>query len=622
MCGICGIYNFGSGQPVEGDMLQRMRDVMRHRGPDEEGLYLEGNLGLGHRRLNIIDLSTGQQPMCNEDGTIWIVYNGEVYNFPELREDLSRKGHLFKTRSDTEVIIHAYEEYGPDCVQKLRGAFAFALWDERERCLMLARDRMGIKPLSYLMDDNRLVFASEIKAILEAEGVRRELDLAALDSYLKYQYVPAPQTIFAGLKKLPPGHVLVHKNGRTTIHRYWDLRFGAEGGAHPEEYYRERLLELLREAVKIRLMSDVPLGAFLSGGIDSSTVVALMSQVMDQPVKTFSVGFEEEDFSELRHARMVAERFGTDHHEFVVRPDALEVLPRLVWQFDEPFADSSAIPTYYVSRLAREYVTVCLSGDGGDETFAGYNRYEQAVKEHRRLDWLPLTLRRVVFGTMHRLLPEYVKGKGLTRRASLSPTGRYIEAVSIFPEQSRLALLTDEVRSELRDGQRRFLQGYFDQAQGLDYLSQLQYVDTMTYLPEDGLVKVDRTSMLNSLETRVPLLDHEVLEFAATIPAELKMQGYERKYILKKTMEGLVPDEILYRRKMGFGVPLRHWFRKELHDYAKEVLLDRRTSQRGLFNRACIESILNNHQRGMRDFSAKIWALLFFEEWYRCYLDR
>ena len=640
MCGITGIIDINS-TPERG-LIERMNRIMQHRGPDGEGYYLDGPVALGHRRLSIIDLSGGKQPLSNEDGTVWVTFNGEIYNFQELRDDLTEKGHHFATRSDTEAIVHTYEEYGEECIKRFRGMFAFAVWDGRKGELFIGRDRLGKKPLYYWTDRKRFIFASEIKAILQDERVKRELDPKALADYLTYHYIPFPETIFKGIRKLPPGHCLRVRivrdvqnvqNDRTTatiehlehsLTKYWDVTYSPDHSL-TEAHWIEALREKLKEAVRIRLISEVPLGAFLSGGIDSSAVVALMSQVQSAPVKTFSIGFKEEDFSELVYARQVAERFGCEHHEFVVEPDAIEVLPKLAWEFDEPFADSSAIPTYYVSKLAREHVTVILSGDGGDETFAGYRRYGWA-HDMGRYDWLPVPLRKAMFGIPASLIPDGVKGKGALQHLSKNAFERFA-GLNTYGEPPYLErVLNSDVLSTIRRHYEAELpdftamREFYDSCTSRDYLTRIQYVDTKVYLAEDILTKVDRTSMLCSLETRAPLLDHEVVELAARMPASLKLKNGETKYILKKAMEGILPDEILYRKKMGFGVPLVHWFKGDLTGYARELLLSKSARERGLLNPVEVEALLTAHQKSGRDLSARIWALLFFEQWCRNWL--
>ena len=620
MCGIAGILDLD--KQINKKDLHGMCEVISHRGPDGDGYYIDGSVGLGHRRLRIIDLEGGKQPMTNEDSTVWITYNGEIYNFKDLQKDLTARGHHFHTHSDTEAIIHAYEEYGDDCVEHLNGMFAFCIWDKKRKRLFLARDRVGKKPLYYYLSDKKFIFASEIKAIIQNKTVARNIDLTALRDYLVYLYIPPPKTIFKKIYKLPPGHCMVVDNKmNTTVSRYWDLKFNPDYSIKEQDWI-EGLREKLLNAVKIRLISDVPLGAFLSGGIDSSAVVALMSQIMDQPVKTFSIGFEEEEFSELKYARMVAKKFNTNHHEMVVNPDAIELLPELAWEFDEPFADSSAIPTYYVSKMAREHVTVVLSGDGGDETFAGYSRYASACYYHSNHDKIPAFLRRLIFGGVSSLMPKGMRGKGLLRHLSETPFKRYRGMITQDEPGYIGDILSEDVLREIgRDSEDGYFLEYYNKQSDMDYLTKIQYLDTMTYLPEDILVKVDRASMLNSLEVRAPLLDHEILEYLAKVPSDYKLRNGEKKYLLKKALEGILPTEILYRKKMGFGVPLVHWFKKDISDYTSDILLSKRSTERNLLNRKYIESLLKNHQHRGRDLSVKIWNLLFFENWCRKWLD-
>ncbi len=620
MCGIAGIFDLDR-QFSKSD-LQAMCEVIRHRGPDGDGYYIDGAVGLGHRRLRIIDLEGGKQPMSNEDGTIWITFNGEIYNFKQLQKDLEGRGHYFHSHSDTEAIIHAYEEYGGNCVEHINGMFSFCIWDAKRERLFLARDRVGKKPLYYYFDGKKFIFASEIKSIIQNRNIPREMDLTALRDYLVYQYIPPPKTIFKGIKKLPPGHYMVIDNKlNLTVKRYWDLNFIPDHSIEEGEWI-EGLREKLLVAVKRRLISDVPLGAFLSGGVDSSAVVSMMSQLMDQPVKTFSIGFEEEKFSEINYARIVANRFNTDHHEMIVKPDAIELLPKLAWEFDEPFADSSAIPTYYVSKMAREHVTVILSGDGGDEPFAGYRRYTFACHYQNRIDFIPGFLRRLVFGGLSSLVPHGMRGKGTLRHLSETLFERYRGFVTQDEPGYIDGILSGDVLREIgRENDNDYFLQYYNKFPKADYLTKIQYLDIMTYLPEDILVKVDRASMLNSLETRAPLLDHELLEYLAKIPSHLKVKNGETKYLLKKALEGILPEEILYRKKMGFGVPLVHWFKKDILEYTREILLSKQSIERGFFNRRYIETILQAHQHRGRDLSAKIWSLLFFENWCRVWLD-
>lgn len=627
MCGICGKLNF-TNQKIDEALIRKMASTLVHRGPDDEGVYVKGNVGLGHRRLSIIDLSpAGHQPMCNEDGTIWIVFNGEIYNFPDLKTELLKKGHTFRSHSDTEVILHLYEEDGPECVQKLRGMFAFAVWDAKSQTLFLARDRVGKKPLYYYRDNSCLIFASEIKAILQDPAVERRPDFTAIHHYLTYQDVPSPWTAFGGISKLPPAHYLILGNGQIRIKRYWKLSYLPKLELD-EEDLRHEIIERLREAVRIRLISDVPLGAFLSGGIDSSATVAMMAHIMNQPVKTFSIGFKEEAYNELRYARMVAEQFKTDHTEFIVEPDAVDVLPKLVWQYNEPFADSSAIPTYYVSKLARQHVTVILNGDGGDENFAGYGRYVANQFSRSISPFFPPLLARAVLPfilplphgrnpsnfiwRLKRFLQEYIQ----------SPEMRNAHWLSHFTSEMKSALYTSDFsrRVSAIDSYSLINQRY-GEADGDNFLDKTLYADVMMYLPDDLLVKVDVASMANSLEARSPFLDHEFMEFAARIPSRLKLNGTSTKYILKEALRGILPDGVLFREKMGFGVPIDHWFRNELREMTHDVLLSRHCIERGYFQEGFVKRILDEHTSGKWNWQYHIYNLLMLELWHRQFID-
>ena len=626
MCGICGIYNVKTQQPVDRRILKDMNDTLKHRGPDDEGFYISNTVGLGQRRLSIIDLEGGKQPMANEDETIWITFNGEIYNFKELYDELIKKGHVFKTRSDTEAIIHLYEEEGEGCFQHLRGMFAIALWDQRRRRLVLARDRVGKKPLFYFYDGNRIVFASEMKAILKAEHIPQDIDLEAVCDYFSFLYIPVPKSIYKKIRKIRPGHYAVIDDKGIQESEYWDLSF-----AHPkelsEEKWCEKLLEVYRESVQVRLMSDVPLGAFLSGGIDSSSVVALMSDIKDEPVLTSSIGFEEQDFNELGYARKIASRFETDHHEKIVRPDAVGIVEKLAWHYDEPFADSSAVPTYYVSKVARENVTVALSGDGGDENFAGYRRYCFDRRENILRAFLPFYVRRPIFGILASLYPKadwaprIFRGKATLEALSCSPLEGYFRSMSAFRPDLKERFLHPDVRRSLAGyDSLNVFRFYYDKADTDDPLSRIQYLDIKTYLTDDILVKVDRASMANSLEVRAPILDHKFMELIATIPSSLKLRGRTGKYIFKKALEKILPNEILYRKKMGFGVPLAHWFRNELKDMAYETIFNH--SSDGLFQRSTIEQIWRQHQNGFRDYSTPLWTLFMFRLWQKQFGNR
>jgi asparagine synthase (glutamine-hydrolysing) len=593
-----------------------------HRGPDDEGIFVKDGAGLGVRRLSVIDLAGGHQPVFNEDKTICVVYNGEVYNFQELRQELESRGHRFHSHTDTEVIVHLYEEMGRDCVQKLRGMFAFAIYDTRSKRLLLARDRLGIKPLHYAFADGRLLFASEIKSILAVAPELASIDERALWQYMYFGYIPDPATAFLPIRKLPPGHVLEFEGGKVSIHQYWDLPEYSTHQPRSEEECLEELEHRLAEAVRIRMIADVPLGALLSGGTDSSTIVALMARVSSRPVKTFSIGFRHADFNEAPYARLVAERFGTEHHELILEPNVVETVESLTHSLEEPFGDSSILPTYYISRLARQHVTVALSGDGGDEAFAGYERY-QIHLQRRNISWIPEWVGHAYRKHFHPKLPSSLMGRNLAYSVSLPWAERYIEGISLQPFDREMALLSDDFRVaafgevDPMSAVRRFLH----EAPAYDPLSRVLYLDAKTYLPGDILAKVDRMSMLASLEVRVPILDHLLLEWITGLPAEWKMRGKKQKYIFAKLAEKLgVPREVLDRPKQGFALPLRHWMRNELKDLIMSVLLDSSTRQRGYFNPEGVQRMLNEHFEGRRDHSARIWRFLMFELWHRNFL--
>jgi asparagine synthase (glutamine-hydrolysing) len=628
MCGIVGIVRRG-GQSVDEGVLASMCDAIRHRGPDDDGFYLKDSVGLAMRRLAIIDLALGKQPIANEDETAWIVFNGEIYNYLELRSKLEKLGHSFRTNSDTEAIVHAYGEFGADCPKHLRGMFAFAIWDERKGELFLARDRVGKKPLLYSQTPaGDLVFGSEFRALLCHPQVSRDVDYEAIHHYLSFMCVPAPLTAFTAIRKLEPGHSLRYtRDGEIRVERYWEPDFNRKE-KWTEEEAGERAVEVLREAVRVRLMSEVPLGAFLSGGIDSSAVVALMSEESSAPVKTFSIGFEEQDFSELHHARRVAEHVGADHHEFIVRPDAMEVLPTLVDHYGEPYADSSAIPTYYVSRETRRHVTVALNGDGGDECFAGYERYAamQLAETYRRV---PSALREGFIRQLIELMPSSelrrsrVRDvKRFARAASLPAVERYLRWISVFDSDAKDDLYTDEFRARMRPHRAAdFIAPWFARANGAGVVDAALLADTMTYLPNDLLVKVDIASMANSLEARSPFLDHHVIEFAASLPSELKLRGRTTKYLLKKVLRKLVPVENLERRKQGFGVPIGHWFRGEMKGFLREILLTEKSLNRGLFKPEAVRRLVDDHVAGRADHSHRLWTLLMLELWFNRFID-
>ncbi|HEX3249066.1 MAG TPA: asparagine synthase (glutamine-hydrolyzing) [Pyrinomonadaceae bacterium] len=623
MCGIAGFVDHGDFSVEERTAtLTRMCQVIFHRGPDDQGIQIDGPVGLGMRRLSIIDLSGGHQPMSGEDGSVTVVFNGEIYNFHELQEQLKARGHLFKTNSDTESIVHAYEEFSDSCVTYLRGMFVFAIWDDKSKTLLLARDRAGKKPLYYTRTARgSFIFGSELKSILQHPDVEREIDLEALDAYITLGYVPDPLSIFRGIHKLPPGHTLTYSQDKITLKQYWDFTYESTP-ARSEKSYVEELRVLLEDAVRARLISDVPLGAFLSGGIDSSTVVALMAKLMGQPVKTFSIGFREDSYNELKYARITAEKYGTDHHEFFVTPEICEVADELAWHFDEPFADPSAIPTYMVSKLARQYVTVALSGDGGDELFGGYERY--LVERNRRMfAQLPKAFRENVMYPLSVRLPHGARGRNLLHNLALDPVHRYLDSVSVFTSMNRSLLYSADFKREL-ENRHSVTDTFLDHASkvktGAD-LDLLLYIDSKTYLPGDILTKVDRMSMAASLETRAPLLDQKLIDFVTRIPAALKIVGNETKYILKRAVKGLVPDEIMTRPKQGFGLPLAKWINQELRGRIRETLTETITRQRGYFEPSYIKVILDEHERGRRDHSYSLWALLMLELWHRQFLD-
>lgn len=617
MCGIAGFIDKELNRDSAEQLIDSMCGVIRHRGPDDQGVWVGDGVSLGMRRLSIIDLSGGHQPIFNEDQSILVVFNGEIYNYPELQKELQERGHHFRTKSDTEAIVHAYEEYGDDCVKHLRGMFTFALWDKNRQRLLAARDRFGKKPLNYYWDGRRLIFGSEIKSILEAD-IPRNINPVALDEYLVYRYVPAPNTLFEGVMKLPAGHILIYEGGKISTKSYWNLSF-APIYFDDETTATERTLILLKEAIRVRLMSEVPLGAFLSGGIDSSIVVALMSQMLSQPVKTFSIGFEEDDYSELPYARKVATHFGTDHHEFFVRPDLVSVLPQLVWAYDEPFADVSMLPTYYVSKLAREHVTVVLTGDGGDEIFGGYERYKRELANHR----IPAFMR-YLLGYSSMLMPNNMRGKKRLSDLRYDLATRYVHLFSSFPKETRSLIYDREYFANIsnRNPYERLIDE-FHSVPYLDTAAQMQYVDVRNYLTDDILVKVDKASMLNSLETRAPFLDQYLTEYVSSLSSSVRMRSGVLKSLLKKVAADLLPKEILTRPKQGFGVPIKHWFRGELIDYAYDLLDAPLARQRGIFDPEFIRSLLKEHVSNEQvNYSEAIWSLLCLEQWFQVYMDK
>ncbi len=618
MCGICGIFETEQGKMVQRSTLKSMADTLSHRGPDDEGFYCCGGAGLAHRRLSIIDLEGGHQPLSNEDETIWIVFNGEIYNFEELNQRYLSSGHNFRTRSDTETIVHLYEELGEACFAEMRGMFAIALWDGRRKRLVLARDRLGKKPLFYSWDGRRLVFGSEIKALWKAGGLSREMDPEALSDYLSYQYVPAPKTIYRSVRKLRPAHYLIADQSGIREVPYWDIHFGQTRQVSESEWCEEFLAEY-RSAVKARLVSDVPLGAFLSGGVDSSSVVALMNE-FQPPVTTCSIGFTEESYDETAEARKFAGSLGAKHFEHTVEPHAIDLVSKLAWHYDEPFADSSAVPTYYVSQIARRHVTVALSGDGGDENFAGYRRYKLTTREDHLRSFVPAGVRRNLFGPLGEFYPKMDWAPRMFRAKSTfqslaraSTVDGYFNGISICPPGLKSQLLGGDIQKQLGGYDSADVMRYhYDRADTLDPLSRIQYVDMKTYLVDDILVKVDRASMAHSLEVRCPLLDHKLMELIAQIPSSLKLHNGRGKYIFKKSLERVLPREILTRAKKGFSVPVAEWFRGELKDLAYESIFQRPD---GVLNNALLSRCWKQHQRGQRDWSALLWTVFMFKTW-------
>ncbi|WP_422770207.1 asparagine synthase (glutamine-hydrolyzing) [Plantactinospora sp. WMMC1484] len=621
MCGIAGVVSTVGPDPA---LVHRMCDVISHRGPDGAGLHVDDGCAMGMRRLAIVDVAGGQQPVRNEDGTVVAVFNGEIYNFAALRADLIRRGHRLRSDGDSECLVHLYEEHGDDLVHRLRGMFAFAIWDTRRRRLLLGRDRVGKKPLYWWADDATITFGSEAKSLLQDPGLERRLDLVALHHYLSYQYVPAPWSIYQGIRKLPPGHLLSWQDGTAEIRRYWKLDCTPHA-VPDEDEAAEQLRERLLDAVRVRMVSERPLGAFLSGGVDSSAVVAAMARCSDGPVRTFSIGFDEARYDEREHARLVARRYGTDHHELVVTPSCVDLLPTLTHHFDEPFADSSAIPSFYVAQLSREHVTVVLNGDGGDECFGGYRRYALIRALDRVPEWAtPRVLHRVGDGLVaHTNTGSRPRAVGRILQLLGQPAlARYASLISVFPPAQQVALYTDELREHLAgvDSWAPLGEAYAA-SRAADRLGRLIDADVQTYLPGALLPKVDITTMANSLEARSPLLDHHLMEWAAHLPTRFKIRGSTTKYLLKRAVAPWLPDEIVNRPKMGFGVPLGRWFRGELRDLSWGLLTDQTARSRGLFRPEAVTALLERHDRG-DDESHRIWALVQFELWHRNWLDR
>jgi len=626
MCGIVGVFDSRGRRDIPRALVERMNETQHHRGPDETGIHLEPGLGLGHKRLSIIDLSTGQQPLYNEDGTVCVVFNGEIYNYQELIEELRRLGHAFRTKSDTEAIVHAWEQWGADCVKRFRGMFAFALWDRNRETLFLARDRLGVKPLHYAaLADGTLLFGSELKSLLAHGGLARDIDPCAVEEYFALGYVPEPRTIFAGAKKLPPACTLTYRRGAPLPDpvEYWDVRFSLDNRISLEDAAAE-LVSRLDESVQLRMISEVPLGAFLSGGVDSSAVVARMAQVSPGPVNTCSISFDDPAFDETRYAQQVATRYRTRHFVDHVASDDFDLIDELARLYDEPYADSSAIPTYRVCQLARTHVTVALSGDGGDESFAGYRRYRLHLMEERMRRSLPLAVRRPVFGLLGGLYPKadwaprVFRAKTTFQALSRSSVEAYFQSVSIFRDDMRRRLFSNAFRAQLGGySAREVFTRHAERAETDDPLALVQYLDLKTYLVGDINTKVDRASMAHSLEVREPLMDHPLVEWLASLPSNLKIWEGEGKWLLKKALEPHLPPEILSRRKMGFAVPLDQWFRGPLRSRVREALIGDSPGITHFFDSRYLTELVDQHQSGMRNHSAPIWSLLMFDSFLR-----
>ncbi len=634
MCGITGIFDIRGARPIDAAVLQRMNDSQQHRGPDEGSVHIEPGVGFGHRRLSIIDIATGQQPLFNEDGSVVIVFNGEIYNFQELIPELQAAGHRFHTKSDTEVIVHAWEQWGEDCVKRLRGMFAFVLWDRNRQTLFMARDRLGVKPLYYaLLDDGTLLFGSELKSLLaytsERGGMKRDIDPLAIEEYFALGYVAEPRCIFRLAKKLAPGYSLCIRRGQPVAEpkEYWDLHFTLGNPSSADDACAE-LVERLRESVKLRLISEVPLGAFLSGGVDSSAVVAMMAGLSEGPVNTCSIAFDDPQFNESEFAQMVATRYRSNHRVETVRSDDFELIDTLARLYDEPYADSSAIPTYRVCQLARKHVTVALSGDGGDESFGGYRRYRMHLMEERMRAALPAAIRQPLFGLLGRVYPKADWAPRVLRaKTTFEGMGRtaveaYFHSVSILRGPMREQLFSAALKRELAGyGAQEVFDYHAGRAGTEDPLALIQYLDLKTYLVGDINTKVDRASMAHSLEVREPLMDHKLVEWLATLPSSLKVRGQEGKFLLKKAMEPLLPNEVLYRPKMGFSVPLARWFRGPLKQRVRDAVLGERLACTGWFERNYLQHLVDAHQNGTRDYSAPLWTLLMFEGFLRNVVD-
>ena len=644
MCGIAGACWTESDKEITLSTLQQMTDAIRHRGPDAEGHYFDqqsySSVALGHRRLSIIDLTTGKQPMQTADGKLVITFNGEIYNYKELRQQLIAKGYQFQTESDTEVILYLYQEYGKDCLRYLRGMFAFALWDKPLQRLFFARDRLGKKPFLYTKEQGRFAFASELKSLLTLEDLPRQVSREAIDLFLTYQYVPHPYTIFKDVAKLPPAHYGIYEKGTLQISPYWDapykldikndsLENSYEGSDKWSlDVWKQKLESHVTDAIRLRMRSDVPLGSFLSGGIDSTIISGVMQKLSDKPIHTFSIGFNEKNFDERPYARAAAKHIGTDHHEFVVKPDTLDFLDDLVHSYDEPFGDASAIPTMYLSKVTKQLVTVALSGDGGDELFMGYDRYK-GVNFASYFDALPTPIKSFLTWKLWQKLPASVEQRSFSRRLKRfqqaladSPQMRYLNWVTIFSPERRNAIYTEEMKKQLSENDSADLViDAYKRCTDRDFVTQTTCVDVHTYLPCDILNKVDIASMSVGLECRCPFLDQQVAELAARMPMKFKYHKRQTKWILKETFKEHIPDELFNRSKMGFGVPLDHWFRDQLTGLLTETLLSEKAISRGYFNRQGIEKLIAEHQQKVFDHSARLWSLLMLELWMRKFID-
>ncbi len=615
MCGITGKVNFDSSSNINSQELKQMTDIIFHRGPDDEGYYINDNVGLGFRRLSIVNLTTGHQPVANENDSIFLIFNGEIYNYIELQEDLIKLGHIFKLRTEAETIVHLYEQYGTECIKYLRGMFAFCIWDKNKQQLFCVRDRFGIKPFFYYIDNDKFVFGSEIKSILQSKNIDKTLSNDAINSYFAFGYISSDLSIYDKIKKLQPGHYLllsIKPKPAIVIHKYWDIHFEPDY-SKSEKQWIDEIDASLNDAVKSHMISEVPMGAFLSGGVDSGSVVSIMAKNSNEPINTFSIGFKDEKFSELKNAREIAQKYGCNHHEQIVEPESIGLLSKLVSAYDEPFADSSAIPTYYVSKFAKEHVKMVLSGDGGDELFAGYNIYNYLQKIYR-YNLTPSSFNKLVWGNINKIIPDKLAGKGLTYFLSKnrSHLGAYL---CIWPAEERKKLILATDTFKFNNFPENYKTEILKMSNKNDFITNLQNLDMKSYLADDILTKGDRASKLSSLEVRVPILDHKFAELTFKIPSNLKLKGTEQKYIFRKAMRKYLPDTIINGPKKGFGIPLSNWFKEELKEYVSDTLLTGTPLLSKYLDQNYIKTIVEDHNYGKRDFSSRIWSLLFFEEW-------